>query len=355
MSKYTRIAITTAAVLATSVFLSGCGLFGKDKEALDPPPKQNVSHLDENEDLDSLTDTETSGEEQVEAVMTDLYLIDKNGLVVGQSLPLPKTNSVAKQALEYLVADGKISDILPNGFRTVLPAGTNVDVDIQDGKAIVDFSEEFKNYQASDEQKILQAVTWTLTQFDTVDSVELRVNGYPLTEMPVGGTPISEDGLTRADGINTGFADVVDVTNTRPLTVYYLAQGLDNYYYVPVTTRVSNLEEDNIKAVIDQLVEGPTLEASLMTVLDGDALLLDDPTIKDGVVTLNFNEEILGNSETKEISTETLQSLVLSLTEQPGIESVAVMVNGDGGLVNEDGEELTEPVTRPEKVNTGSF
>ena len=50
-----------------------------------------------------------------------------------------------------------------------------------------------------------------------------------------------------------------------------------------------------------------------------------------------------------------LDSLVLSLTEQKGIESVVVTVDGKAELMSEDGKKLTEPVTRPENVNTGSF
>ena len=33
---------------------------------------------------------------------------------------------------------------MPNGFRAVLPADTSVSVDIKDGTAVVDFSNEFK-------------------------------------------------------------------------------------------------------------------------------------------------------------------------------------------------------------------
>ncbi|MGX1826563.1 sporulation protein, partial [Heyndrickxia sporothermodurans] len=46
---------------------------------------------------------------------------------------------------------------------------------------------------------------------------------------------------------------------------------------------------------------------------------------------------------------------VYSLTEQKGIKSVAIEVNGSTKLLNEEGKPLSEPVTRPEKVNTGSF
>lgn len=354
MSKRANVALGAAAVLAASVVLSGCGLFGKGKESLDPP--KEVSYLKEGETLDASPDTETAGQEQAATVMRDIYLIDSNGFVVSQSLPLPKTDSIAKQALEHLVADGPVSEILPNGFRTVLPAGTTVDVDItKDGKAVVDFSEEFTAYNPDDELKIVQAVTWTLTQFDSVDTVELKVNGYPLTEMPANGTPISPNGLSRADGINTEGSSVADITNTRPVIVYYLAQSGDNAYYVPVTRRVSNLEKDDVAAVIHELVEGPGMQTALVSGLIGDVKLMDAPKIEDGNVTLNFNEEFLRSSENKMISDETLHSLVLSLTEQSGIKSVSVLVNGSAELVNEQGEPLTAPVTRPEKVNTGSF
>jgi germination protein M len=77
--------------------------------------------------------------------------------------------------------------------------------------------------------------------------------------------------------------------------------------------------------------------------------------VEDGKVTLNFNESIFNKAEDKIVSEHILNSLVLSLTEQKGIESVAVTVNGKAELVNDKGEKLSEPVTRPENVNTGSF
>jgi germination protein M len=70
---------------------------------------------------------------------------------------------------------------------------------------------------------------------------------------------------------------------------------------------------------------------------------------------LNFNENIFGSFEEKEISQHLLDALVLSLTEQEGVEKVAVQVNGKTDIKNDNGKKLTEPVTRPEKVNTGSF
>lgn len=346
-----------SAVLVSSALLSGCGLFGGEaKKQIDPP--KEVSYTDESTQTVTTeqTTSETAAKEEAgqESVMTELYLIDKDGYVVPQTFALPSTTGVAKQALEYLVDNGPLSEMIPNGFRSVLPADTQVSVDVKGGVATVDFSKEFKNYQPEDEMKILESVTWTLTQFDSIQKVKFQMNGHELTEMPVNGTPITKE-VSRANGINMDTTEVVDITNTKPLTVYYLGGDESNYYYVPVTKRVSNNEADPVVAVVNELVKGPNYTSNLVSEFLPEVKLLENPKVENGKVTLNFNEAVYGSFEEKMISQHLLTSLVLSLTEQKGIESVAVMVDGDAEIVNENGEKVTEPVTRPEKVNTGSF
>ncbi|WML45584.1 GerMN domain-containing protein [Neobacillus sp. PS3-40] len=346
-----KTAALISAVFASSVLLSGCGLFEVQKK-IDPP--KDVTITKESGKISASKEASASKADVQETVKTELYLIDKDGYVVPQTIPLPKTAPVATQALEYLVADGPVSEMLPNGFRAVLPAGTEVSVNIKDGVASVDFSKEFKNYKAADEMKVLQAVTWTLTQFSTVKNVKISMTGQELTKMPVAGSPISEN-LSRAGGINLDTSDVMDITNTKPLTVYYIGGEEGSYYYVPVTRRVSNNEKDNVTAVVEELVKGPNQASNLVTDFMPDVKLLEAPKVENGKVTLNFNENVFGSFEEKVISQHLLDSLVLSLTEQKGIEQVAVLVKGKAELLNEKGKKITEPVTRPEKVNTGSF
>ncbi|MBO1515082.1 GerMN domain-containing protein [Metabacillus bambusae] len=356
MSKFNKqIAIT---VIASSMLLSGCGLFNAEQATKEIDPPQDVTFKEEGEQLDSKGKVvDVKGEEAAKKVTSQLYLIDKNGFVVPYSMNLPETKSVAKQALEYLVEGGPVSNILPNGFKAVLPQDTQVlGVDIKNGVAVADFSKEFNAYKKEDEAKILQAITWTLTQFDSVEKVKIWVNGHEQKEMPVNGTPI-QDGVTRESGINLDSSDVVDITNTHPLTVYYTAESDGQQYFVPVTKRVSNTETDSIVSAVEELVDGPTASTGLISDFQNGVELLSAPKYEDGKVTLDFNESIYGSSdeEQKIISSNVLQSLVLTLTEQQGIESVAVTVNGKAELINENGEKLTEPVTRPAKVNTGSF
>ncbi|GLH64736.1 GerMN domain-containing protein [Parageobacillus sp. G301] len=348
-----------ASVVTSLLLLSGCGLFGKDEAVKEIDPPQDVSYLKDGQSLQETTGKQGGEKDEkkaTETVKRELYLIDKNGFVVPQTVELPKTDAVAKQVLEYLVEDGPVSELLPNGFRAVLPADTRVlGVKLEkDGTIIADFSPEFANYKPEDEKRILQAITWTLTQFDNVKRVKIRINGYDQDVMPVNKTPI-QDGVSRTDGINIDAKGVADITNTHPVTVYFVAQQGNDTYYVPVTRRVSNKEKDDIVAAVNELIKGPSYGSGLVSEFQPDTQLVGKPKYEDGKVTLNFNEAIYGSNKKNVISDHVLNSLVLSLTEQKGVESVAIMVNGKANLVREDGKPLSEPVARPEKVNTESF
>ncbi|WP_017726678.1 GerMN domain-containing protein [Halalkalibacterium ligniniphilum] len=359
-----------AFIIVSALTISACSV-GSDEtmNEMDTPPVNYVEEgdslgLEDDEQSEGLTEDgegneDASGKEQPGAEATEmttreLYLLDENGLVVPQALQLPKQEGVLKQSLEYLVEDGPVTNLLPNGFRAVLPPGTEVDVNLtEDGVAIADFSNEFKEYKAEDELKVLQAITWTLTQFDNVEKVQIRINGYEQDKMPVNGTPIG-DGMSRANGINIETDNVVDVVSSKEVTLYFLAQSGENTYYVPVTRRV-NATSDELTAAVEELLKGPSHYSNLVTDFRQGVALLEEPQNEDGVVTLNFNEALLSQLQSTAVSEKALNMLALTLTEQEGIEKVAIQVNGESNALNESGQLLAEPVTRPTQVNTGKF
>ncbi|MGQ0515141.1 GerMN domain-containing protein, partial [Bacillus sp. D-CC] len=143
-------------------------------------------------------------DKQGQTVNRELYRVDKNGYVVPQTLaiPTPKANEVIQQTLEYLVKDGPVTNLLPNGFRAVIPANTSMTLNLKkDGTAVIDFSKEMKNYAKEEERQIVESIAWTLTQFTEIKQVQFQINGEKLAKMPVGGTPLGE-GVSRANGIN---------------------------------------------------------------------------------------------------------------------------------------------------------
>ncbi|MBO8155867.1 MAG: GerMN domain-containing protein [Bacillaceae bacterium] len=347
-------------ILSVSMILSGCMFKGEQSlEEMDVPP-ENVEMVDDLDQIDSKMDSQDdqTAEPVTETIDRTLYLLDQNGFVVPQTLSLPKPDSkeVARQALEYMVIGGPVSNILPNGFQAVLPAGTQINgLNLEeDGTLIVDVSEEFMNYRPEDELKILQAMTYTLTQFETVERIKLRINGMDQEVMPVNGTPISE-GYSRANGINVFAGDAYDLLDSKAVTLYYPAQHDNQFYYVPVTMPVQLGNQDIYEAVVQALVDGPSAELPLLNVFREDVQLAEEPDYKNGVLTLTFNESIFSQPENQMISDEVMSSLVLSLTEQPGVEAVHVKVKNHEQVFQEGGEILSEPVTREEMQHSGSI
>lgn len=343
-------------ISASVVWLAGCQWGdGKAQQTIDPPPEVTV--VDEEatlSDKEQSKESEQTKEETEKTVLRELYLLDEKGMLVPTVLKVPHTTSVAKQSVEYLVKNGPVTELLPEGFQAVLPAGTEVlSVNLVGDTIVVDFSPEFKEYKAEEEEKILQSITYTLTQFDQIKKVKLQINGHELKEMPVNHTPMDE-GVSRLEGINFENESINDVTQTYPVIVYFLTKKENAQYFVPVTRRVQE-QLDPIEATVQEVLKGPSVQSGLLTPLKEEVKLVEKPKYENGVVTLNFNDAILNNNKENKIADEIVQSLVLSLTEQEGIEKVAILVNGQTQVQQASGKLLTEPVARPKNVNIGTF
>ncbi|WP_164668449.1 GerMN domain-containing protein [Virgibacillus doumboii] len=335
-----------------SIILTGCFQGEQslnDQEEMDPPQNaEAVNDLEgESEDTES-TDENAEGETEANTNARTLYLLDSNGMVAPQTLQLPQIESkeVAKQAMEYLVKGGPVSQLLPNGFQAVLPAGTQVlSLNIQDnGTLVVDLSKEFKNYKASNELEVLQAMTYTMTQFDSVENVKLRINGNPQSEMPVNGTPIGE-GYSRVNGINISDSGSVDLLASKPVTLYYPSVHDDNHYFVPVTQYIDVQNDDLYSSIVQTLLDGPVFNSNLQHVFNSKTELVNNPSLRSGVLEVVFNQEVLKNSEKAVISDEVMETLVRSLSVDKNVEAVEVKVENIETLFNENGEAYTEPVT----------
>lgn len=333
---------------AVPLLLAGCGLFKAEETGgyIDPP--QMEYDLDMESDLDlGGHDWEVSAVPADEAPVT-LYFKDRNGYVAPIGLRIPAEPGIAKLALSYMVEGGPGEALLPEGFSALLPAGTEIlGMDISpDGVAYVDFSEAFTQYNPQDERKILEAVTWALTSFNSVNSVQIWVNGKPLKEMPQDATPI--DGpLTRAMGINLELDNDVNPALASPVTLYFQSQTTDDYvYYVPVT-RLIRYTEDMTLAALQELADGPADGSGLHGVLAYGTEILNVELMDDTVV-VNFGERIQGDLS---LNAAAMQAVVLSLTEQTQRPKVQIMVEGKVGIVIGDKTEFAAPVTRPAQLN----
>lgn len=339
-------------VICMLIGLTACFKGEQSSEEIDAPQNSEaVNRSEANLDIENEEQPENEESSDLSAEETvgrQLYLLDANNMLAPQTVELPQLESkeVATQVLEHLVKGGPITPILPNGFQAVLPEGTEVlGLDLQeDGTLVVDLSPEFENYEAAEEVNIIQSMTYTLTQFDNVDRIQLRINGYEQDEMPVNGTPIME-GYSRANGINLVDTDIVDLMESKAVTMYYPTEYNDNRYYVPVTQHIPLDKENEYASIVQALMEGPGYQVNVSNVFNSDTLLVNPPKLQNGILELEFNQEILKDMDESIIADEVVETLVRTLTEQKHVDSVEVKVEELDELVNENGEAYDEPVT----------
>jgi germination protein M len=282
--------------------------------------------------------------------LTELYTLNQDGYVMPYSVKL-SGKSLAKSSLESLIEGSATAALLPKGTKSVLPKGTKVlSVKIKKGVATVNFSKEFKNYIEQEETKILNAITWTLTGFNNIKSVNLQMEGKKLVTMPKGKTVAQ--GLTRADGINVEVANGVDLSSSMPVTLYFLSQSDDDSIsYVPVT-RLVNRSANIGETVVKELVKGPLENSHLIGPLD-TATTIKNVKISGKQITANFGKEILQYNDQTAASKSALDAIVLSLTQNMNANKVKIVVDGKTtiGVLNNQGKNVDLPVSRPKQVN----
>ena len=329
--------------------LSGCGVFGPEPTSkdIDPPPALDAKDGTGTIDVNATGNGDaTTADQKEETVKFTIYFFDEKGDVVPLTMDIPKVEGIGQEVLKYMMAGGPAEGKIPQGFKPALPKVTKASMTVKEKTAIIDFSKDFLTYDAktaADEKKILDALTWTITGFPTVDQVELRVNGYPLEAMPTFKTPIVGP-LSRADGINMEIASNVKIGQTTPVTLYFFRSMGNMEYLVPVTRMIPQTD-DLAKATLEQLIVGPKSGTDLTSAILPSTKILD-VKMENQMVVANFDDQILGMN--KQISNQELDILLWSLTENTDAKSVQIKVNGKTEGLKEN---VAKPVTRPEKIN----
>ncbi len=283
---------------------------------------------------------------------TTVFLKDGNGLLAPVSLSLPEGDNTAmlKDSLAALVSKGPYASSLPEGFKGVLPAGTevkNITVD-KDKLAVVEFNSKFNDYEPADERKILEAITWTLTGQDGIQGVQLWVDGKKLSEMPLQGTPLDRP-LTRTLGINLPKHGPL-LMNSSAVTVYFSAATSDgtHQYYVPVT-RFVPAGQDTLKAALNELIAGPESEKGLEMVMTQETVLDSVEAGQNGVVTVSLNDDMFADG--KGVPAEMLESVVLTVAQNSDDALVQIRMNGQKTVTGTNNVDYGQPVSAPEYVN----
>lgn len=259
-----------------------------------------------------------------------IYLLDSNDYVARTTIATCNcdTIDVAKELISGLTLDGKKSWVIPNGFKSIIPAGTEVlDANLQEGVLTINFSKELLDINEDYEEKMIESLIYTLTSIDGIDSIKIQVEGEPLEKLPHS-SKLLPTYLDKSFGINKKY-EITSLKDIESYTVYYVSTYNDSKYYVPVTRYINQENPDKIKIIVDELASAPIYETNLMSYLNGGTELIDYK-LEDGVLKLNFNNSILDDIASNQILEEVIYTISLSVEDlYDEVEEVDFLVDNE--------------------------
>jgi len=273
-----------------------------------------------------------SPEEDQNLRNTVLYYKDDKGFLVPvmRNIPWPEGKGIAKAAIRALVDNPANRKDMENiGLIPTLPANTEIlGMSINDGLCKVDFTKDVLQYGSKeDEVAITNAIVYTLTEFPTIDNVQIMVEGKQINELTYGlnvSNPIAR-GDINYNGSGKGKGKVI---------VYYqgTVNGMENYF-VPVTKDIEVSESENVTALrtLEALIEGPSEDSGLFSIIPS-SLQVRNVDIVDGTAYVNFSEEIK-EIEDESIAQDIVKSIALTLKEycknDISVEKISILAEGE--------------------------
>lgn len=253
----------------------------------------------------------------------EIYLLGPNKYLVKTNILLEEENinTQIRGIIDYLTIQK--SDKIPTGLSGIIPTQTKINtLEVENGIAIIDFSKEILNVSKELEERMIEAITYSIINLDGIEGVTIKVEGSLLTELPNTKKQIPEI-LNRNFGINKVF-DIDSLSGIQKVTLYYMDKIYNQNYYVPVT-KYLNDDREKISIIIDNLSSNYIYESSLVSLLNQDTELISYE-IEDEIMTLNFNYSIFTNDKILEEVTYTIAE---SVCDTYDVKSIIFQVEGE--------------------------
>jgi germination protein M len=297
-------------LLVLTPLLNGCSFWERDTK--EPIPSQEDRPLQKDPQLRE----------------TVFYFPDSSQrIIVPVRFNVPWQEGIARATLGHTV-DGKVPrEISALGLASLLPAGAEVlGMTIRDGLARVDFNRIFLNYDVDHERNYIYGLVFTLTEFPTINRVELLVEGNNPGTLP-GGMAASEP-FSRNNGLNLEITDEAeDAAQTERIILYYLYQTALDAFFVPVT-RVIGKTDQIVDRTVEELLSGPVPASPLFSAIPR-SVTLENVTVQDGKVTVRLAGDLSTAGGGQLAANQIRDQLALTLTEIPGVMEIEVLVSGN--------------------------
>lgn len=250
-----------------------------------------------------------------------IFLVDNSNYVARTSIvKSSKTiNEQIKEIIETLTINSKKSTYIRDGFKPIIPENTKIiDLKLDNEILTINFSKEFLTVNETNEELMLEALIYSLTELKEIKKIKILVENIPFTKLPNSNKKLPEY-LDKTYGINKIY-NLNSLKETSKTTIYYLSKINDYYYYVPVT-KVSNEKLERVEIIIKELKSTPIYHTNLISYLKASANMTNYELLENAI-SLSFNNYLIANMKEEQILEEVKYSIALSLRDTYGINEV---------------------------------
>lgn len=260
----------------------------------------------------------------IEPKTIPIYLIDNNNLVSRFEVIQKSENTL--DLVEEIIDNLRVNNTsthLPTNFKKIIPENTKILSKELEGNLLkINFSKDLLNTNELDEEKMLEALIYSLTEIKDINKIMIFVEGENLKELPFSKKKLPLI-LDRSYGINKIY-DLESMKNVNKVTTYYVNKTNNYTYYTPVTS-ISNDKNEKIEIIIEKLKSSPTFDTNLVSYLTA-ASILQNYEILENSINLSFNNEVLSLDDDKIIE-EVKYSIALSVKDTYNISETIFYVD----------------------------
>ena len=147
-----------------------------------------------------------------------LYYLTDEGYLLPVVASVPQQAGIAKACLAKMTAsDENRAALSKNGLKAVIPQGAEIQISIQNGEARVNLVNLPVMPDYDSEQQLFAAVVNTLTEFDSIETVSIFLNGC--NDITANGSlPPQKHGKY---ALNVENAEIATSGSAKPLTLYF--------------------------------------------------------------------------------------------------------------------------------------
>lgn len=258
----------------------------------------------------------------------EIFLLNNHNMLAKTKIVVDSEDieSKAKEIINILIEGGIGENKIPSGFKSLLPSETKIlSLKYENNLLKVNFSKDLLNISKEYEEKIIEALVFTLTEIDGIENIIIYIEGNILSKLPQTNI-ILPSTLNRDFGINKQY-DFESINDLTSVTIYYIDSYNDNFYYVPVTKYIND-DREKITIVIEELTSSLNYNTNLMSFLNSNTKLLAVEQTVD-TLDLTFNSYIFNSLEDKKILEEVIYTICLSIKDNYDVEEVVFKVNDE--------------------------